>query len=128
MFNVLVFDDVVVSSAETLTRFDWSSRIGSVDQLALHCIVDNQNDEGNITVRLFHSADGRNFVDKSLNGGPSPPINNLAVPPLPAIANLAGGDAGGTPNLGFVRFKIELSGTTTRAHVKLYVTGRDVRG
>ena len=74
---------------------------------------------GTITAQIEHSADGRNWSNK-----------NVAAEILTATAainatNVAfGSDTGSSPSLGFIRVRVQLT-TSTAAHVKLWVTGRD---
>lgn len=116
--HMLVFDDFVVSSTTSFTRAELNDQLGSVDQLAIHCITDQVTTAGTITVRLQHSADQLNWANKNA----SAEISGAAI--ATSATNVTfGNDAGATPSLGFVRFSILIT-TSTQAHVKLWVTGR----
>ena len=82
-------------------------------------MTDQVTTAGTLTVRIQHSGDGLNCVNKNA----SAEVNGVAI--NPSATNTAyGSDAGATPSLGFVRLALTLT-TSTSAHVKLWVTGRD---
>ena len=120
-FNILVFDDFIAGPTLTAdTRADFNDKLGSVDKLALFAVTDQVSGaDGTLTVQIFHSADGINWVAKNT----TPEINVQAVPETTTTVDY-GSDAGTAPSLGLVRLKLTLA-TADQAHVKLWVTGRD---
>jgi hypothetical protein len=119
-YHALVFDDFVVSTTTVFTKPELNDVLGQNDQMAIQCITDQvTTSNGTITVRLQHSSDQINWINK--NG--TAEINGSAI--NTASTNVTfGNDAGGTPSLGYVRFSILIT-TATQAHVKLWVTGRN---
>lgn len=83
-------------------------------------MADQVTGTASLTVALEHSCDQRNWLQKPGTA----PIN---AEPLTAAVTTAvfGGDAGTVQNLGYVRLKISLTGTTPAAHVRIHVCGRD---
>jgi len=119
-FNIPVFDDFISGSGTTVTtRPELNDRLAEVDKLALFAVTDQVTTTGTLTVRVQHSGDGINWVNKSETAE----INGEAI--ATSTTNTAyGSDSGATPSLGFVRLSITIT-TSTLAHVTMWVTGRD---
>lgn len=119
-FNILAFDDFISGAGTTVyTRPELFEKLAEVDKLALFPVTDQVTTAGTLTVRIQHSGDGLNWVNKNATAE----VNGVAI--NPSATNTAyGSDAGATPSLGFVRLALTLT-TSTSAHVKLWVTGRD---
>jgi hypothetical protein len=132
--NLLVLDEnLQTGSSPAHTSDTLSVTLGSFDQLAIMAVVDDVVGGGDgFKVVVEHSADGRTWLPKSRSaseiGGGKPTLTNPLI-------NLQGGgqtahfgyDAGSVPSLGLVRLKVDL-GSTTSAHVRVYVTGRNLGG
>jgi hypothetical protein len=116
---ITVFSDSVVGTTTVYSNTDYNPQLASVDQLAVQICSDQvSGSTPTITAVLQHSADGRNWMDKTTLAS--------AVSLNPAMTNVAiASDAGTTPTLGLARISITLGGTTPVAHVKVHVTGRD---
>lgn len=66
------------------------------------------------------SSDNRNWIDKQTAEIPATTI-------VPTATNILNGyELGTNPSHGFMRLKIVLGGTSPQAHVKVWVTGRDL--
>lgn len=119
-FNILAFDDFISGSGTTVyTRSELNEKLAEVDKLALFPVTDQVSANGTLTVRIEHSGDGLNWTDKNTTAE----IDAVAIDT--GLTNKAyGSDSGTTPSLGFVRLALTIT-TTTSAHVKLWVTGRD---
>jgi hypothetical protein len=113
-----VLDEFLAGSGPFRTADHYNDPLGKCDQLSIQAVVDNVDATGTITVQVEHSADNMNFMAKG-----APAINAVTI--NTGVTNTcAGVDTGTSPSLRFVRLAITLA-TTTKAHVKLYVTMRD---
>ena len=138
--NILVFDEIVQASSTAnpvtvpfLTDQSLNDRLGVFDMLALMAVVDSLTGTGLLWVQIEHSADGRNWLPKNSTaeiGGdtaPSAPPKGVSLKG-PAQAAFAGGDAGGSPSLAFVRLRIDVQAPATASvsgRVRVFVTGRN---
>lgn len=122
-FNQKVFDDTLASATNAgvaLTPPELNDLLGSVDKLAIMAVGDLPSGTSpTITVQIYHSADGIQWVAK--NGTAEINAQTLTAN---AVTVKVGTDAAATPSLGLVRLQITLGGTTTQAHIKVWVTGR----
>jgi len=132
--NILVFDEYLQSgSSPSRTKDSLNQVLGSFDQLAIMAVADNVNGAGaGFKVQVEHSADGRSWLPKSGGTLASPGAAEIGVTSgitLTATSQMGyfGSDGGTTPNLGHVRLKVDL-GASTSAHVRVYVTGRNLGG
>lgn len=131
-FTLLVFDDHVQADAGglfTYTNQELSQRLGQYDVLSLHAIIDNiSGSGGTMTIFPQHSGDGRNWMDKGGNGGTGTAILNSGALTAGTPVQREGFELGDEPAFGLVRLRISLTGgSTTSAHLKLYVTARERR-
>jgi hypothetical protein len=126
--NILVFDEYMTSASTIASSSDaLNATLGAFDQIALMVVVDaiSSGDAG-FKVKIWHSADGRHWLAKNGDasiaeiGGSS---GLTLVSPGPSV--YAGGDPGTKPNLGLVNIEVTL-GMTSSAHVRVYVTGRNL--
>jgi hypothetical protein len=119
--NILVFDEYLQSGTSSYyTDQSLNDKLGVFDQLALMAVVDNVTSGGTgFRVQIEHSADGRLWPSKN-TAAEIAPGGSLGA----GQTAYAGGDAGTTPSLAHVRLRIDL-GTTTAAHVRVFVTGRN---
>ncbi|APR86496.1 Hypothetical protein A7982_11848 [Minicystis rosea] len=120
-YMMTAMDEFVVSTTAVYTSQDHNQKLGSTDQLAIQVIADQiSGTSPTLTLQIEHSADGRNWASKAV----TPEINVQALSSASTNVFYAS-DAGATPTLSFVRFKITLGGTSPVAHLKVNVTGRD---
>lgn len=129
--NIQVFDEYPTADVAFMNTSDaFDAALGAFDQLALMAVVDDvTNGSTGFAVKIWHSADGRNWLPK--NGSPtSAEIGGSSGLTLPASwgqTAYVGGDAGGNPSLGLVRLSVTI-GATGAAHVRVWVTGRNRGG
>jgi len=118
--SALVFDDFIHGAgAVVYTSNKLEDLLSAADKLALHAVADQVTTSGQVTVQVEHSCDRRNWIAKNV----SAEINAAALT-QGSTTQAWGYDDGTRPTLAFVRLKITMS-TSTLAHLKLYVTGRD---
>jgi hypothetical protein len=117
-----VLDEILHGAAtDHYTANRYNELLGRPDKLTIHAIVDNADANGTLEVQIEHSADQRNW--KSKNG--TPEIDDPASSILTSSAvSSVGSDSGSNASLPFVRLRVRMT-TTARAHVKIYVCGRD---
>jgi hypothetical protein len=112
------------ASSAVTTSSKLNSTLGQYDQCSFQIVADSLVVTPlTVTVMLQHSADGRNWLDRSSVVLSIP----LAVSPATGGSDqktLA--DAGNTPLLGYVRLAFWL-GTAATAHVRVTATLRDGR-
>lgn len=116
------------STTPAYTSAELNNKLAHFDQLALQVIIDNVSGTSVGTFDLFveHSADGRNFV--ALTTGATGDVHTATSLSTTSV-NLAYGKIDGTtPLLGYVRFRMQFSNTTTAAHVHVLTTQRDQGG
>ncbi|APR86495.1 Hypothetical protein A7982_11844 [Minicystis rosea] len=124
--TVLALDDIVNSKGYSPDQY--SKILGECDQLNIYLLIDQPpTTSGGTSVKLVleHSGDGLVWMPKNS----TPEINNVALGASPLSATFSVSDPGTKPSLGLVRFRLELTNSTTGfgmvAKVKLYVTARD---
>lgn len=117
-----VLDEVLHGAAtDHYTANRWNEVLGRADKLTIQVMVSNADAAGTIAVQIEHSADQRNWLAKSTN----PEINDPASSILTtSTVSSVGSDSGSNASLPFVRLRIRMT-TTARAHLKIYVCGRD---
>jgi hypothetical protein len=122
--HLVVFNEQVPSTTTVYSQDSFHDDLGTCDQLAIHCLVENQNAAGGIRVQLEHSGDGRHWLPKYAGNGEIGGTGNVPAPSA-GVANLAGFDQGATPSFRFVRLAITLVAPCTSARVRITVTCRD---
>ncbi len=120
--STLVFDEFVVGAVTVYTSPAHNDLLGRTERLAIQAVVDQVTGTSpTLLVRQEHSSDQRNWSDKS---------GTAEIPATAITAGstnvLTGYEVGTNPSHGYVRLEITLGGTTPQAHVKLWVTGRDL--
>ena len=118
--SILAFDDFVTSATTVYTTQALNETLGAFDKLSIQAICDSLSTTPTVTVKIEHSADQRNWVQKTAGAGEIP-----AFGPTTAIPSIVGGDTSLVGSMGFVRLAITLGGTTPSMHLKLWVTARD---
>jgi len=147
--QIIVFDDMIASSATTYTSAGLYDRLGSHDEIAVIAVIDNVS-TSSVGFDLFieHSCDTRNWLQRNDNSQVFPPPGTAATgditfnatntpllspnttytrmfsDPCTGISKVAGAGGSIGPLLPFVRFAMKL--TSGSAHVKVYVVQRDL--
>jgi hypothetical protein len=117
--NILAFDDFITGTSTVYTRPELNGTLGEHDLLAIQAVADQINTTGTLTVQIYHSADQINWKTKNATAE-----INAGTTTTGSTAVLVGSDGGTSPSLGYVKLGMTLA-TTTQAHVKIWVTGRD---
>ena len=77
-FNILAFDDFISGAGTTVyTRPELFEKLAEVDKLALFPVTDQVTTAGSLTVRIQHSGDGLNWVNKNATAE----VNGVAIKP-----------------------------------------------
>jgi len=119
--NPLVFDEYLVTGTTVITNQELNALLAQYDQLSVFAVVDNPGGAGTLTVALFHSGDGRNWVQKATNLiGAGGATGAFAAG---ATTALTGVDNGVLPTLAFAQLQVSVA--TYNAHVRIHVTTRD---
>lgn len=123
--NQTVFNEFLpqgtTSTSPAYTSAELNAKLGHFDQMGIQAVIDNVGGGtiGALTVTLQHSADGRNWSDT----GTTVTTATLSTTAVNlAYANWLGSS---TVLLGYARFQVYFSNSTTAAHVHLLVTQRD---
>lgn len=134
-YAVVAMDEIIQGAAtDFYTAASMNPVLGSADKFVAHVVVDNVSANGNITVQVEHSSDGRNWVPKNVNGG-TPPTTVAEINAVGITAGVTnsdvrftfssdGSDTAPRPLLPLVRLRVRLT-TTVTAHVKISVCGHD---
>lgn len=126
-FHSLVFDEVIsLPNSPTTTSLDWAQKLASIDILQLFTVIDNvQGGGGTVAFTINHSPDGRNWLPK--NGGVADMTSNTLTTGTTQFKDATDPNWSTKVASGYVQIQMTLT-TSTSAHVKLYVTGRDQGG
>jgi hypothetical protein len=122
LFHTLVFDDAIEGTTAVYSDSPFNAELATADKFQIMGVVSQVSVSAGtptITVQLEHSANNRNFVNKSGTAE----INATTLSTT-AITVVTGNDAGSVPFGGFLRLRITLGGTSPKARVRLWVTGR----
>ena len=120
VFHILVYDDAVEGTTAVYSDPRHNAELTAADALQIMGVVSQVGGSTpTITVQLEHSADNRNFVNKS--GTAEIDAASLSTTALTVVS---GYDDGAVPTGGFARLRIALGGSSPEARVRLWVTGR----
>jgi hypothetical protein len=129
----LVFDEVMFGPTAWYTSPEMNGLLAVQDQMGIQVIVDNvqlsvAGGPPTVSVWLQTSGDARNWVTKNA----SPEVQPFSI--LEGQTNVSpySADVGTLPTLRYARFKIAVASTVVgqavTAHVKVFVTFRDLGG
>jgi len=129
VFHSLVFDENVETTGNIYTDASWNSQLGLPDKLTIFALTDTVTGTGTgtnqpqLTVQIEEGPDQVHWQSKLGTATTTAEIFNAT---LQTSANTiaVGRDAGTTPSAGFIRLRIALGGTSPKAHVRIWVTGR----
>jgi len=120
IFHIDLYDDNMEGTTALYTDPSHNALLGSVEKLSIFAITDTVSGTSpTLTVQIEESGDQVHWVNKA----GTPEINAVALS-TSALTTAVGRDAGGTPSNGFLRLRVVLGGTSPKAHVRLFVTGR----
>jgi hypothetical protein len=123
--NRLVMDEYLVGPTINAPAYTDQSLnkflSGEFDRMAIHAIVDNVSVSDVINVVVEHSANGiAFFTPKNVQNEISANNNIFTL----QTNQVWGFDLGIVPSLDQVRLKVYFGAAGTKAHVKIYVSGR----
>lgn len=120
LFHVEAYDDVLEGTSTTYSDPRLDEVLGSVERLRLFVVAtDVSGTSPTLTVRIEEGPTGERWSNKAGTAE----INAVALS-TSAVNLVRGADAGGTPGAGQARLAITLGGTSPRAQLRIYVTGR----
>jgi hypothetical protein len=131
-FTVVAFDGYIQDFGNQITAVsypDLNDTLASLDRLAIEAVVDNVGAAASpvaFFAQIQHSADNFHWMDKTC----FPEVSSTSPLSLTGTTDIdIGYDNGERPTLGFARLLLTLSaaGGPIGAHVKIYVTGVDLR-
>jgi hypothetical protein len=119
VYHQLVFDDTVEGNTATFTRPEWNELLATTEVIVLAVYATQvAGTNPRLTIKSEFSADERNWTPSQL----APEVSSLAlIGPTSALASAS--SAGIVA--GFRRLQISLGGTTPRAYLRIFATGRD---
>ena len=120
VFHAKAFDDIVDTGVSLYNDPTLNDVLGHAEEISITAVVYGiSGTSPTLTVQLEESPDQIIWQNKQGTAE----INAASIS-LTAITTAAGRDPGSTPSSGFVRLRVQLGGTSPRAHVKLWVTAR----
>jgi hypothetical protein len=129
----LVFDEVILGPTDAYTAPELNALLAVQDQMGFQVIVDNvrfsvAGGPPTLSVWLETSGDGRNWATK--NTGPE--VQPFSIFETQTNVSPYSADVGTLPTLRFARLRITMAtavvGQTMTAHIKIFVTFRDLGG
>jgi hypothetical protein len=119
-YHRLVFDDSVNGTTSVYTHPRWNKLLALTELIEIGAVITRADGTTpTLTVQAQVSPDNQNWFDKS--GTAEIDAASLST----TDQTIAGGKTSTSDStVGFVRLKITLGGTTPKAHMKIYVTGR----
>lgn len=120
LFHVGMYDENVEGTTALYTDPTHNNLLGSVEKLSIFALTDTVSGTSpTLTVQIEESGDQVHWTNKVA----TPEINGTALS-TSAVTTAVGRDAGTTPSAGFLRLRVVLGGTSPKAHVRIWVTGR----
>lgn len=118
--NDLVYDATMDGTTSVYVDPAWHDRLGLPDRLTLFAVADGVSGTSpTLSVQLEESSDQQSWLN--VNGSAEIPATTISTS---ATTALVGYCTGAFPNMTFIRARLQLGGTTPRARVRLWVTGR----
>jgi hypothetical protein len=119
--NDLVYEGIIDGTTSVYMDPKWQDRLGVPDRLVLFVVADGASGTSpTLLVQLEESADQLNWVN--CQGTAEIPATSISTS---ATTVLVGHLGTAFPIPAFIRARIQLGGTSPRARVRLWVTGRD---
>jgi hypothetical protein len=120
LFHAQIYDENIEGTTALYTDPTHNGLLGSVEKLSIFAITDTVTGTApTLTVQIEESGDQVHWTNKIATAE----INGTSLSTT-AVTTAVGRDAGTTPSGGFLRLRVSLAGTTPKAHVRLWVTGR----
>lgn len=122
VFHSLVFDENIESTTANYCDASWNAQLGLPDKLTIFALTDTVSGTSpNLTVQIEESPDQVHWLPKL--GTTTAEIYTAALQTT-TNTTVVGRDAGTVPSAAFIRLRVQLGGTTPKAHVRVWVTGR----
>src|SRR4051812_44198546 len=124
VFHSLVFDENIEATTNIYTDASWNAQLGLPDKLTIFALTDTVSGTSpTLSVQIEEGPDQVHWQSKLGTATTTAEIFSTA---LSAAANTVavGRDAGAVPSAAFIRLRIALGGTSPKAHVRVWVTGR----
>jgi len=122
-FHVLAYDGTIDGTTSVYIDAGLNDQLGTADQLRLAAVTDAVSGTSpTLTVQVEHSGDNLNWLSRF----GTPEINAVALSTTAPTTTLANAASSALP-AAFVRLRIQLGGTSPRAHVRVWATGRAER-
>jgi hypothetical protein len=120
--STCVFDEFIVGTGVVYTSPEFNEILARHERVAFQVIVDQvTGTTPTFTLQQEHSSDQRNWSFKNGTAEILPASISAT-----ATTVLSGYELGTNPSHGYVRLRLQLAGTSPQAHVKIWVTGRDL--
>lgn len=120
-FNRLVFSERIEGSNPSYTSHDACAWLANADKLSFMATAEEVSGTGPTwTVQMQESPNGRAWADVPGATWGTSAVSNGSINGMSFFD-------GFLPVSGFIRFRIQLGGTSPAAKIRLWVTGRDIR-
>lgn len=120
LFHAQLYDENLEGTTALYTDPSNNALLGSVEKLTLFTIADTvSGTTPTLTVQIEESPDQVNWSNKAGTAE----INAVALSTSQKTITV-GRDNGSVPSAGFLRLRVVLGGTTPKAHIRIWVTGR----
>ena len=114
------FNETLEDTTALYTDDAFGDQLASSDELSIFAIGDTASGTSpTITVQIEESPDQIHWSNKATTAE----INAIALSTT-AITTRVARDNGSTPSNGFIRFRVQLGGTSPKAHIRIWATGR----
>jgi len=115
-----MYDENIEGTTALFTDPSQNALLGSVEKLTIYTITDTVSGTSpTLTVQIEESPDQINWTNKSGTAE----INGVALSTTQKTSTV-GRDNGTVPASGFIRLRVSVGGTTPKAHIRIWVTGR----
>ncbi len=119
-YHTLVFDEMIEGTAAVYSDPSFNGQLASTEKVELAAVVDTvSGTTPTLTVRFQEGPDGIHWRNK--NG--TAEINGVSISAVP-VPLTVGLDSGANQGSGLQRLEVTLAGTTPKAHVRIWATGR----
>jgi len=120
LFHAQIYDENIEGTTALYTDPTHNGLLGSVEKLSIFALTDTvTGTTPTLTVQIEESGDQVHWTNKVATAE----INGTTLSTT-VVTTAVGRDGGNTPSAGFLRLRVSLGGTTPKAHVRLWVTGR----
>ncbi len=121
IYHQLVFDDTVEGTTAVYTSPEWDDLLATTESVVLAVYATQvAGTSPRLTIKSEFSADQRNWTPTLL----TPEVNSQPLSTSGPTSVLTFASSAGIVT-GFRRLQISLTGTTPRAYLRVFVTGRD---